>query len=280
MSITCDNASTNDAMMASLTNGLVSFPGAVHHVRCLAHIVNLVIKIILKQFDVQKKKKDGGEGKNSGEDNKLEEGEGEMDPGGYEEEEEEDMDAIECKLGREINILNAAEQVKPVQQVLVKVHSHHMPFALAKWVYILTCYHHVDTTACLGLTHAVENHLEHVAHAATYPQPTSTKTQLRKLVYAVKNSSTVIRPRWREILTDLSSSNSRLSVCMMPRDVRTWWNSTYDMLKFSYTYRDAIDKLTSECTLKLRDYKLTEPEWEIVKQLQDSLRVCPSSHNP
>ena len=112
-------------MMASLANGLVTFPGAVHRVRCLAHIVNLVIKIILKQFDVQKKKKDGGEGKNSGEDNELEEGEGEMDPGGYEEE-EEDMDAIECELGREINVLNAAEQAKPVQQVLVKVRSHHM----------------------------------------------------------------------------------------------------------------------------------------------------------
>jgi len=60
---------------------------------------------------------------------------------------------------------------------------------------------------------------------------------------------------------------------MMPRDVRTRWNSTYDMLKFSYTYRDAIDKLTGERALKLRDYELTEGEWEIVKQLRDSLRV-------
>ena len=45
------------------------------------------------------------------------------------------------------------------------------------------------------------------------------------------------------------------------------------MLKFSYTYCDAIDKLTSKCLLKLQDYELTEPEWVIVKQLRDCLWV-------
>ncbi len=64
---------------------------------------------------------------------------------------------------------------------------------------------------------------------------------------------------------------------MMPRDVRTRWNSTYDMLKFAYTYRDAIDKLTGERALKLRDYELSENEWELVMQLRDCLKV--SSHN-
>lgn len=142
-------------MMASLTNELDTFPGAVHHVWCLAHIINLVVKIILKQFDIQKKKKkrkDSGEGKDSGEDNKLEEDEGEMDPSRYE---EEDMDAIECKLGREINIPNATEQAKPVQRVLAKVCSHHMPSAVVKSALLPSF-----TTDCLSLTHAVKNHLE------------------------------------------------------------------------------------------------------------------------
>ncbi|KAK2465179.1 hypothetical protein APHAL10511_002810, partial [Amanita phalloides] len=60
---------------------------------------------------------------------------------------------------------------------------------------------------------------------------------------------------------------------MMPHDVWTWWNSTYDMLKFSYTYCDAIDKLTGECALNLWDYELTEHKWEIMKQLWDSLWI-------
>ena len=64
-----------------------------------------------------------------------------------------------------------------------------------------------------------------------------------------------------------------LSVRIMPRDVSTRWNSTYDMLKFAYLYRDAIDKITGERALKLRDYELLESEWETVKHLRDSLKV-------
>ncbi len=59
----------------------------------------------------------------------------------------------------------------------------------------------------------------------------------------------------------------------MPRDVWTRWNSTYDMLKFSLTYRDAINKATSERSLKLRKYELSEHEWELVAQLRNCLKV-------
>ena len=45
------------------------------------------------------------------------------------------------------------------------------------------------------------------------------------------------------------------------------------MLKFAYMYREAIDKITGERALKLRDYELFESEWETVKQLRDSPKV-------
>lgn len=64
-----------------------------------------------------------------------------------------------------------------------------------------------------------------------------------------------------------------MSVRIMPRDVSTRWNSTYEMLKFAYLYRKAIDKITGERAMKLRDYELLESEWETVKQLRDSLKV-------
>jgi hypothetical protein len=60
---------------------------------------------------------------------------------------------------------------------------------------------------------------------------------------------------------------------MMPRDVSTRWNSTYDMLRFAYKYREAIDRITGERSLKLRDYEVSEAEWDIVKQLKDCLKV-------
>lgn len=59
----------------------------------------------------------------------------------------------------------------------------------------------------------------------------------------------------------------------MPRDVSTRWNSTYDMLKFAYLYREAIDKITGDRAMKLREYELLESEWETVKHLRDSLKV-------
>jgi hypothetical protein len=60
----------------------------------------------------------------------------------------------------------------------------------------------------------------------------------------------------------------------MPRDVATRWNSTYDMLKFAYTYRDPINKITDDRSMKLREYELKDHEWKIVEELRDSLKAC------
>ena len=43
-------------MIDSLATVMSDFPGEANRSRCLAHIVNLVVKIILRQFDVSKKK--------------------------------------------------------------------------------------------------------------------------------------------------------------------------------------------------------------------------------
>ena len=64
---------------------------------------------------------------------------------------------------------------------------------------------------------------------------------------------------------------------MMPCDVCTRWNATYDMLQFAYKYKDAINKITDTCEMKLQDYEIELHEWDIVKQLWDILAVCPST---
>ncbi|TDL16424.1 hypothetical protein BD410DRAFT_702142, partial [Rickenella mellea] len=54
LSITCDNASPNDTMTSKLAEILDTFPGAANRTRCFAHILNLVAKSIIRQFDLPK----------------------------------------------------------------------------------------------------------------------------------------------------------------------------------------------------------------------------------
>jgi hypothetical protein len=44
--VACDNASSNDTMIDEIAKLVLSYPGAANRVRCLAHVVNLVVKII------------------------------------------------------------------------------------------------------------------------------------------------------------------------------------------------------------------------------------------
>ena len=72
---------------------------------------------------------------------------------------------------------------------------------------------------------------------------------------------------------DVANNKKPLSIRVMPQDVSTRWNSTYNMLKFAYSYCEDIDKITAERAMKLRGYELLESEWETVKQLRDCLKV-------
>ena len=65
----------------------------------------------------------------------------------------------------------------------------------------------------------------------------------------------------------------KLKLRLMPRDVVTRWNSTYDMLTFSLEYRKAVDEITSNRDLKLRQNELDEEEWIIIEDLAAILKV-------
>ena len=60
---------------------------------------------------------------------------------------------------------------------------------------------------------------------------------------------------------------------IIPRDVTTRWNLTYDMLNFALEYRKAIDVLTTDRQNELQNYELSKREWTIAKQLCDVLKV-------
>lgn len=51
-----DNAANNNTMIRELQNLLANFDGDASRTRCFAHILNLVAKTLLSQFDLKKKK--------------------------------------------------------------------------------------------------------------------------------------------------------------------------------------------------------------------------------
>ncbi|KAF5318895.1 hypothetical protein D9611_014718 [Ephemerocybe angulata] len=104
--------------------------------------------------------------------------------------------------------------------------------------------------------------------------------KLRKVALAIKNSPTIVAPRWKKILEDIIKAQSdipklspseKITMRNMPTDVATRWNSTFMMLCFAVKYRKAIDMLTADRNMKLRDYELDNAEWDIASQLSEAL---------
>ena len=62
-----------------------------------------------------------------------------------------------------------------------------------------------------------------------------------------------------------------LAASMMPCNMVTCWNSTYDMLAHALKYRQAVDLIMQQCDL--RKYELSDNEWQVIQQLHDVLKV-------
>ncbi|KAG1840505.1 hypothetical protein DFJ58DRAFT_667157, partial [Suillus subalutaceus] len=89
---------------------------------------------------------------------------------------------------------------------------------------------------------------------------------LRKLAFRIVHSSTLLLPAWKALLEELE-----LKVRVMPRDILTRWNSTFDMLDFAIEYQQALDIFTGDRKLGLHKFELSEKVWKIATQLHDTL---------
>ena len=85
----------------------------------------------------------------------------------------------------------------------------------------------------------------------------------------MKNSTTLVLLKWYATLRELN-----LDARMMPRDVSTRWNSTFDMINFAVNYQEAIDSITDNRDMKMRKLELDATEWVIATELRDTLKAC------
>jgi hypothetical protein len=228
-------------MVDELTNLIEDFPGPANQTRCFLHILNLVVKSIIRQFDIPISKKitDGEE-----DDESMDEATKEFSKLAVEIDLEEEItvstnegDAMEDDNEEgwvdeheemtEEELLELAESVQPVRLLLTKVcYDYLILYYLILW------------------------------------------SQLRKVAFAIKNSTTIVLPQWFTVLREL-----KVAERMMPRDVKTRWNSTFDMLDFAVEHITAIDTITGDRDMKLRQYELSEDDWDIARQLRDVLKV-------
>ncbi|KAF8583964.1 hypothetical protein K439DRAFT_1347295, partial [Ramaria rubella] len=65
--------------------------------------------------------------------------------------------------------------------------------------------------------------------------------KLWKIAFKLINSPTKLLPAWHRTLADLKPS-----ICIMPHNVATRWNSTYNMLVFVMEYQKALKLLTGD----------------------------------
>jgi len=98
--------------------------------------------------------------------------------------------------------------------------------------------------------------------------------QVQQLSFAIIHSTTIALPAWRSICVQHG-----FKPCLIPRDVVTRWNSTYDMMQFVLKYRQPIDGITANKELKLRKYELDNEDWRIIEDLVSVLEVTSSSYS-
>ncbi|TFK58379.1 hypothetical protein BDN72DRAFT_751708, partial [Pluteus cervinus] len=66
-------------------------------------------------------------------------------------------------------------------------------------------------------------------------------SQLRTTLFRIVNSTTKLLPLWKEIC-----KKHGLAEKLIPRDVSTRWNSTFDLADVSCKYKKALTKIMKE----------------------------------
>lgn len=288
ISITCDNASANTAMLDELITRLPNFKGTKAHVRCFSHTVNLTAKGVLRPFEPAKPVAgDGSQPPVSPEDIGLDELYTELRD--IEENGNQGADNVDgfVEVLQEMTEAEREqwkEDVEPVRTALFKVsptlQPHHSALScLSVYPFILPCHVYClsfefDNTlmsACLPrICLSFDNTFVSLSPADYHLQQLLflLGPQTRKISFKIINSTTLLLPRWRQHV-----SGTRFKDRVLPRDVATRWNSTYDMLAAFIEMKNEVSQFLDRSSNGLAEFLLTDDEWEAIAGLVSALKV-------
>ncbi|TFK78513.1 hypothetical protein K466DRAFT_613823 [Polyporus arcularius HHB13444] len=86
--------------------------------------------------------------------------------------------------------------------------------------------------------------------------------KIRALSFKIIHSTTKLLPAWKTLCRMFGLEEN-----LLPRDVKTRWNSTYDMVAAALKYRKVVEAICADKKLGLRKFELSGREWVIMKQL-------------
>ncbi|KAE9397309.1 hypothetical protein BT96DRAFT_823537, partial [Gymnopus androsaceus JB14] len=82
------------------------------------------------------------------------------------------------------------------------------------------------------------------------------------------NLPTLLLPRWHETVANTEFKNH-----VLPRDVATHWNSTYNMLSAFIKMKSAVVDFLDCASNGFADYALSSEEWEAIGDLVKALKI-------
>ncbi|KAJ3764849.1 hypothetical protein FB446DRAFT_795655 [Lentinula raphanica] len=107
--------------------------------------------------------------------------------------------------------------------------------------------------------------LSHLHFFASLPPP----CQTRKVLFKIIHSTTLLLPRrwWEQV------AGTEFDGQVIPRDVATCWDSTFDMLTAFLQLKEHIVQFLDQSLNGLSDYALDEEEWDAIKDLVSVLKI-------
>ncbi|KAE9385640.1 hypothetical protein BT96DRAFT_840447, partial [Gymnopus androsaceus JB14] len=97
----------------------------------------------------------------------------------------------------------------------------------------------------------------------------STLVKCCRISFKIINSPAVLLPRWRETMASTEFKDR-----VLPCDIATRWNSTYNMLCAFIEMKTVIVQFLDCASNGLVDYTLSEEEWEAANDITKALKVC------
>ncbi|KAJ3830446.1 hypothetical protein F5880DRAFT_1468533, partial [Lentinula raphanica] len=89
----------------------------------------------------------------------------------------------------------------------------------------------------------------------------------RKISFKIIHSTTILLPKWWEQV-----AGTQFEGQILPRDVATRWNSTFDMLAAFIRLKEPITEFLDRSSNGLAEYALDNEEWEAIEGLVSILK--------